>query len=71
MANKQDHIDHLNKKHPGIDAAKLLDIFEKHLLSIQLGMFENNHTLTMPLSCDLNKTILVASGKTEIRKYHY
>lgn len=60
MANKPEHIEHLNKKHPGIDSGKLLDIFEKHLLSIELGMFESNHTLTMPLSCDLNKTVLVA-----------
>lgn len=60
MANKPEHIEHLNKKHPGIDSGKLLDIFEKHLLSVELGMFESNQTLTMPLGCDLNKTLLVA-----------
>ena len=55
---KNEHIEHLNKKHPGVDVEKLFGIFEKQLEKVQVGAFETNHTLTFPLGCDLNKTIL-------------
>lgn len=60
MENREELIAHFNKKYPKLDSGKILSIIDKNLTKMEVGVLESNQTLTLPLSCDLNKDLIIS-----------
>lgn len=58
MTNKEHFKEYYKDKFPELDTDRIISIFENKLSSIEIK--SNNEELRLPLSCDLNKAMILS-----------